>query len=310
MESKIVMYSLLQPDSTIKAFLSFSRTLFGNTSPQQQITNAVVKLYRDGEFIETLTYVPPSVQTWYPEPTPFSEYVSAGETKPLPGSVYRIVAEIPGFKTAAGSASLPGIVPIEGIDTVSYTRDEFYMYLGIKTRFTDPAGKDNFYMISGYQKTGYYSGNPYQPWNPEIPVRVFEYEMDINADDEPLIYPFMNDDIFNIYPYNYFNVFSDEMIPGKGYELNLKTDYRKVDTTYYEFFHPTVILQSISEDLYLYLLSFSKYLDSYDDFFSEPVLVYTNVENGLGVVGAINSSKMTVEIGKYPVDGILYSYGD
>ena len=45
-----------------------------------------------------------------------------------------------------------------------------------------------------------------------------------------------------------------------------------------------------------------------DAFITEPVLVYTNIENGLGVVGAMSSSTVTLKIGEYPVDGVTYEY--
>jgi hypothetical protein len=45
-------------------------------------------------------------------------------------------------------------------------------------------------------------------------------------------------------------------------------------------------LKEITEDLYRYYYSYEEHLYAKDDPFSEPVTVFSNVNNGLGIVGA------------------------
>ena len=306
METKIVLYSILQPDSVITVFISKSHAVFDYKFEPVQITDAVVKLYRDGELAETLAYVAPSPQPEYHSPVLHSKYVSKG-IKPVPGSTYRIEAEIPTLKTVAGETSLPDIVPIEKIDTASYKQDEMRAYLVAKVRFDDPGGRDNYYMVSGRQKNGHYNGNPAEPWYPGSSVSVTENDLYLGADDEPLIAPNLNEDPLGIYSNN-FRVFTDELIGGRQYDLTLKLSYMKPDTAHYEFSCSQIYLQSITRDLYMYLLSYSAHVEASDAYISEPVLVYTNVENGLGVVGARSFSSATIQIGRYPVEKVNYRY--
>ncbi len=45
---------------------------------------------------------------------------------------------------------------------------------------------------------------------------------------------------------------------------------------------------SVTEDYYLYLKSYSSQIYFEDNPFSEPVQIYTNIENGAGLMGAYN----------------------
>lgn len=308
MEPKIVLFSILQPDSVITVYVSKSHAIIDDKYKPAQITNAVVRLYRDGEFVEMLTYVAPPAQSGYSSPVPHSKYVSQG-INPVLGSTYKIEVEIPGLRTVKAEVSLPEVVPIIRIDTFRYKQDEVGVYLVTEVRFIDPAMEENYYMLSGSQKDGYYNGNLEEPWYPGSLVMVVENDIYFEVDDEPLIAPEQEGDLFGMYLNNYFNVFNDELISGKQYDLTLKLFYRRPDTTHFEFSHFQIELQSITKDLYLYLLSYSAQMQTRDEIFSEPVPVYTNVENGLGVVGARLSSVATIEIGRYPVEGVNYQYG-
>src|SRR5665647_1568794 len=95
-DPKIVIYSLLQSDSVITVSVAKSHAVFEEKYLPKQITDAVVKLYRDGEFMETLTYVVPVPPPEYYQATPYSEYVSQG-VKPVYGSTYRIEVEMAGI---------------------------------------------------------------------------------------------------------------------------------------------------------------------------------------------------------------------
>jgi len=103
---KIVIYSLLEPDSLVTVSVAVSHAVFDDRYEPEQITDAVVRLYRDSEMLETLTYVPGEPQPEYAPQNPYSRYVSL-VNKPQYGSSYRIEVEIPGFRTAYGEAAFP-----------------------------------------------------------------------------------------------------------------------------------------------------------------------------------------------------------
>ncbi|HUW93723.1 MAG TPA: DUF4249 domain-containing protein [Bacteroidales bacterium] len=308
-EPKLVLYSMLNPDSVITASVSKSHAVFDIKYEPQQITDAVVRLYRDGEFVETLTYTAPPPSCEYCPPVSQSKYVSQG-TKPVPGSTYRIEAEVPGLKSVSGETSLPDMVPVLSIDTVTEKEGEYNTYLVTKVKFADPGVTENYYMLSVTRLEGYYNGDPSVPFYPEASVSVYKSDESYAAREDPLISPSQEEDLFGMYIENTYNVFSDELISGKEYDILLKMYiHKQPDTDHFEFSHFRIELHSISRELYLYLRSYSAHLQTRDAFFAEPVLVYSNIENGLGVVGARVPSVATIEIGSYPVEGVTYDFG-
>ena len=53
-------------------------------------------------------------------------------------------------------------------------------------------------------------------------------------------------------------------------------------------------------------MSLSLHHQTEGDFFAEPVFVYSNVENGLGMVGAQTNAQIIIQQGDYPVEGVNY----
>jgi hypothetical protein len=305
-DPKIVIYSLLQPDSMITVSVAKSHAVFEERYVPKQITDAVVKLYRDDEFVETLTYVVPEPQPEYYSAVPYSKYVSQG-VKPIYGSTYRIEVEMAGMKKASGMARLPDIVPVNGLDTIEDQQADGNILMEAKVRFSDPGGKNNFYRIAARSAEGMYYGDKSVPWSPGTPVSIYENDCSYASSNDPVISPQKEEqDLFDMQIYNTYHIFSDELIAGKEYALTLELSHRWPDTDYYEFSLFNFELQSITEDLYMYLRTSSAHMQTNDAYIIEPVLVFTNIENGLGVVGAMSSSTVTLKVGEYPVDGVTY----
>jgi hypothetical protein len=68
-----------------------------------------------------------------------------------------------------------------------------------------------------------------------------------------------------------------------------------------------VELQSISESYYQYLKSMTSNGGG-DDFFSEPVQVYSNITNGIGILGSYTQSSKVVEL-PATISYDIYYYG-
>jgi hypothetical protein len=306
-DPKIVIYSLLQPDSLITVSVAKSHAVFEAKYKPEQITDAVVQLFRDGIFIGTLVYIPPEPIPDYIQGYPYSQYISMGNI-PEMGSTYRIEVEVPGLGTASGEAKVPEPVPITGIDTITKTAEWGEKGIVVKLGFSDPAGKENFYRLTAREMMGVYYGDKTEPYSPGIPVAVMENDVSYGTYAEPLIAPKQEDDIFGMYMNNSYYLFSDELIDGKEYTMTMEYYYSQPDTSYYEFTHSYFMLQSMSRDLYLALQSYSAHMQTRDNFLAEPVPVFTNVTNGLGIVGAISTSVISLKRGVYPVEGVYYDY--
>ncbi|HET7734313.1 MAG TPA: DUF4249 family protein, partial [Paludibacter sp.] len=111
-----------------------------------------------------------------------------------------------------------------------------------------------------------------------------------------------NSNIFETSGYNYYHEFSDELFNGKEY--NLSFTFNIYTTTYkpeyqnnnHEINVKTPVkqelrieLQSISKSYFLYLRSRAANMDAVE-FFSEPVQIYSNVTDGIGILGSYSSS--------------------
>jgi hypothetical protein len=304
-EPKPVIYALLRPDSLVTVTVSKSHPVFDVPYIPGQITDATVRLYRDDTLLETLTYqAPEAAPDWAPV-SPYSRYVSA-TYKPEYGHRYRVEVEVPGLPMAYGEASLPTPVTVEVADTSSSLAEWGYRVLTVKLRFRDPAGEDNFYRITANSLRGIYYGNRDVPYDNETAVTVYEDDISYGILSDPLITPRQEDDIFGMTVANAYYLFLDELIAGKEYLLQFTYEGGYPDRSYYEFLHAWFRLSTITEDLYLYLKSYAAHRQTNDNFLAEPVPVYTNITNGLGVVGAMSTTVDSVAVGEYPVDGVLY----
>lgn len=307
-EPKIVIYALLNPDSLVTVTIAESHPVFETRYEPRQITDASVRLYRDGGLIETLTYVPVTAMPDYYPASRFSRYVSMSH-KPVNGSTYRIEVEVDGLESAWGETRLPEPVPVISVDTGSVIIGEYASEVKIKLKFRDPAETFNHYRLTARALIGTYLGNKDEPYDPLFPVTVYDSDIGYGTYSEPLIAPRQEDDLFGMYLQNDFNLFTDELIDGKEYNLTLGYNYSGPPALeYYEFIHAWFSLHAITRDIYLYLQSYSAQRQTIDNFLAEPVPVYTNVNGGLGVVGAETVSTGSLKAGEFPVEGIYYDF--
>lgn len=304
-QPKAVIYAVLHPDSLITVLVSESHSVFQLRYQPRQIPDATVRVYRDGVLIETLSYAEPAPVPDYAPMSSYSLYMSDAYT-PEPGSVYRVEVEVPGLPVAYGEAEVPFPVAAAITDTSSADVGNGYRELVVKFRFRDPAGEKNYYRFAASGTTGYYYGNKNEPFNPFTPVSVQRQELSYGSLSDPLIAPQQEDDIFDMYLQNTYYLFTDDLIPGREYSLRLTYSGVYPDTDYNEFLRASFCLNNITRDLYLHLQSYSAHIQTRDNFLAEPVPVYTNVVNGLGVVGAASSACDSLKIGEYPVEGVTY----
>lgn len=304
-QPKAVIYSVLQPDSLITVLVSESHSVFQMRYQPRQITDATVRVYRDGALLETLSYAEPAPVQEYVPANPYSLYASDANT-PEPGSVYRVEVEVPGLPMAYGEAEVPFPVPVKITDTSSTEISYGLHELVVKLRFRDPAGEKNYYRFVASGTTGYYYGDKNEPFNPFTPVSIQRQELSYGSLSDPLIAPQQEDDIFDMYLQNTYFLFTDDLIPGREYLLRLTYTGVYPNTDYYEFLRARFCLNNITRDLYLHLQSYSAHIQARDNFLAEPVPVYTNIVNGLGVVGATSVGCDSLKIGDYPVEGVAY----
>lgn len=243
------------------------------------------------------------------------KYVSKN-TKIKTGNTYKIVIECEGYETITAETTVTSMIPISSFDSLivrkerngyQYTEDNF------KLSFTDPANETNYYRVVVLdlyaQKNFITLGSDTIEY---INMDYYSKSVDLRSTD-PLLTNENKD--ANSYVFgeldNRYGIFSDEMINGKTYELSFIAQFQnsssnKIDYEAGEFRIVKLVLQSINADMYYFLKSIDA--QEYSDYmmFTEPVSIYSNIENGFGVFGSYLNSEIELFYGEYPKEGIKY----
>lgn len=207
-----------------------------------------------------------------------------------PGRKYQLKASAEGFEDITAETEIPFMVGIDNLDTFSVRiKDDLSTMIERKAslKFTDPVG-DNYYRIklenvsltvSVDPQTGDISySNPY-------------YSTNYITSNDPVFGYNTGTDIIYSGSNNSFAVFTDQLFDGRQYRIEFiyTTDYQYDNTQKDNFFLQIfrVSLVSLSSDYYYYLKTADNQTSSEGDPFSDPVLVYSNVKNGTGILGAI-----------------------
>lgn len=276
-----VMYSAIEPDSTVKVRLTYSR-FFLSSGKIQTIENAGVQLYCNGRAVAQTT-------------ADSGNYYF--DCRPQPGDTLSVVAEVPDYPRGVLRAGTR--VPAQAhLEYLGYTKTEdTYGETGydIRLRLADPVG-ENYYMLKlrklcftiSYNDTTciYYSGGFSCNESLFTDVTSVMDGMESSSDLSSL-------------------TFSDVNFDGKTVDFVIHTTagYAARDTTL-----PQFLLQfsSMNRDWYRYATTQADAEGSDDGFsnlFSEAVQVYTNVENGIGVFGAKTTGVIPAPV---PLDGSGY----
>lgn len=315
LDPKLVVNSFCSLDSLIEVEISESRPIPGFETNFKLITNATVKLYVDGSETEQLVYKGPS-KSGYPCA------IYGGKTKVESGKHYKLEVSHSDYKSkATGEMLLGRRVPILNISTATIVNTDINSWtpqrIKATMRFSDPADEENYYrLVIGY-RIG--KDQSYQKSNGDsiLLVSVMDYTdsySGIESDDPVFSNNESADEMLFESSNSLYAVFTDELFNGKTYNLNfylsdyLTYDLHQVDTTSRDFYIIKFELQTVTKDTYYYLKSLGSVWSS-DGLFSEPVQVYNNIENGLGIFGGCSSSIYSLKAGKYPIEGVRYNYG-
>ena len=172
-------------------------------------------------------------------------------------------------ETAEAEVTMPEPPTVVGFDTlrVEYPLDEprrIYFSLTVD----DPEGADYYNLCPWEGLTGFASSDP-----------VFA---DLTSIDMDGLFGESSD----YYAYGPYNVFNDAYFNGRTYSVSMN-----VYSYWDEFYERYVVeVSRVDEALYQFKRTYEAYCDSDPEsligMFTEPVRVYTNVKNGIGVVGA------------------------
>lgn len=264
---KIVLNGLINSDSLIR--VSVSKSIYISDREGivgKDLDNAKVYIYQDGLIIDSLQH-DFKVNNWgifYP----FGNYCSK-KVKPLPGKEYRIVAKVPGLPDVSATTILPNPVKIEKVDTAEIWLDPSYEdALKCNIKFADPLDEMNYYLFEVFYKNG----------DQTTPINTVRFTC-----KDPVVEEYLSDG--TIERGNLAGVvFSDKVINGKTYSLNLTISrnpkfFGGVKLRRVIYFH----LYSISKNYYKYIRTLNLHNAKFGKPLSEPVQVFSNITGGYGI---------------------------
>ncbi|MDD3078293.1 MAG: DUF4249 domain-containing protein [Paludibacter sp.] len=314
-ESLLVMNGFINPDSLIKVHLSKSKFFLQSDSDFPVVADATVTLFVNDQEKGILNYT--SNGYYYYQST----YI------PQVGDKIKITASNSQFSTIESTTEIPSNPNILSVDTLNFktnmdyiinydyynensepVKDTVGLYISeegdLRIKFKDNIKLTNYYRIKTAVKN-YFDNDS----TAIIYTNGYSDDMVFGGNEI--------EDIWDVSSYSQYNEFNDELFNGKEYTLkyhyslyeSIYTKKTDVETNYYDYSNPyyktetkipvkrelLVILQSISKDYYYYLKTRSA-SENEMEFFSEPVQVYSNISNKIGIIGSFSTSTYSISL--------------
>ena len=253
------------------------------------------------------------------------------EFRPKAGDKVKIEVSASGFETVWAETVIPQPIQIHQVDTSTFITKENY---GYADSYDIPDEAKSLNMALGInienpdkEKEGFYSIEIYQEWmiyfywiddhgwiHPDIITYSYlnKRNLELNASREPLFSENTEDQVLQFFLEDGHSknklYFTDKQFENKRYKLNLSVwgyyfhqHYSSGYETKPEFHDEPLIIHILSMSPEMYRASNNDYseMDNYLQLFSEPEVTFTNVHNGVGVLGSCSSNKMKVVIPRY-----------
>lgn len=265
-DEKIAVKGLFSTDKVFSLEISHSKHIFDTTSTFH-LDNVVVDLYENKTFIETLENKGSFIYGL--------KFESPSGYKCSEKNKYTINVSADGFETVFAENTIPEPVQILMVDTstvIAELPDWYFGHLGTynhpvpllecRIRFIDPPDVQNYYVLK-------VEGLYYVSYD-----QIVEFYT-----DKPVCFGF---ECLNI---NRVVYFSDKLIDGEDYELVIFLEKIKLRRGKIHF-----KLYSLSREYYLFSKSLNMKPKRYNYPFTEPVQVYSNIQNGVGIFAGASVS--------------------
>jgi hypothetical protein len=301
---QIVINGLIYQDSLIEVNVARTKSIIEHSEILPFLDNAEVKLFENDVYVEDLIY------------DSLGMYHSTNRAKA--NTNYRLEARTNQINTATARFSLKELtdfalsnISYEIIDTtVSFNDISFdeifdgvdvppekdtnlmFIQLYFDIFFKDESEEKNYYSYTNYGNFSsliYSTINFYTP--EEIEVILLEKERTAhlsfqNYHDYDKYYP-SGSSSHNGYREGFY--ISDELFNGNEVNFSLRTFY------YTGMIDPVeIILFSYPYDYVYFHTTGSRYMNARDNPFSQPMNIYSNVENGIGIVCGVSKSQQTI----------------
>ena len=312
----LVVNCFVTPDSIVTVDLTSSHSTLYKSNFFDPVKNATIIMSCENEEFSDFSYVSePDTVLYYDINTgqQLTKIYDAGSYQSKTATVssnktYRVTIDADGFESVSAETRVPPSIPVETIDTFTTVQTDQYTKTytkNAKIHFTDPGSDINYYQL----KMEVAAINVYIDPVMGTPTATPYYYSGYIDSDDPVFSTEDNNDIFGG-SYNRFSIFDDKLFNGKKYGLSFTIDatYEPLETDsgyYYNYEEYSLKLYrikliSLSESMFNYLKTVTLQQTSEGDPFSDPVLVYTNIDNGTGIFGAFTSSSRIISYNNLP----------
>lgn len=324
LEAKIVVNSLLIANSKITTSITKSQNLLLTNDFFEPLKNAKADLYVNDQFAETLKFESKTdtfikqLNYGVVEKIPYDKGVFISETTAEAGKTYRLEVSCDGMDNVSCETTVPYKVEITSVDTSSEAIDDEwsdYRYKLLQVKFKDPRDISNYYRVQLDNTRGsavtYFQEKDDQYIFSDTILIANSYGSYFNMAD-PIFKTSENEanDIIMGTPNNRYAIFDDSQISGKEYNITIQeyNNWKQTpeDSVSGNFVIQKITLYSINKDYFDYLNTANYHFYFDEDYFSEPVPVYSNVIGGLGIWGSANTSQFSIIQGVYPMPGKTY----
>ena len=273
---KLVVNSTLHPEGYFKVNVTQSRHILASDN-YLIVPGARVEVYEDGNL---LTVLPDSAN---------GNYISA-TYKPQPGKTYELRVSKAGFVAAYAAVTVPAAtarVMSVALDTIELNDYGFAIpYLRFNVAIDDDGQTENFYQITVFREAYSYE----MDYTTTPPTK-----LDSTLYIEKLYIESRDPGLEDYQDYGKAILFSDKLFNGQLYEMKVLSQIYHEDAP--DAYPPKyyVVVANTSESYYLYELSAKLQYWNEGDPFAQPVIVYNNITNGYGILGAYNETTITVD---------------
>lgn len=279
-ESVLVLNGLLETDTNARVIVSHSVGAFSNAVPSF-INNANVLLYKDNQFIDSLlpdmtnlVYVHYIDDNYNTDSLPMYYYTS--DHIPDKDATYRVEVKHSDYTSISAETYIPDDIILYNIDVDTTSNEE---KIGFTFSFDDNATQQNYYQLRLYGscEKNYEKDDEWDRGYLVMMSNDPSFPGDIPWEG----YTFIGDEV----------IFTDDLFNGQSKTITLdveaKFEYADCDTVIIEF-------STFSDDTYSYYNSLGDHSEKGElgIFGGEVIPVYSNVENGLGVLISTNAQQI------------------
>jgi len=280
-DPQLVVISKFTNDRNVLVQVSRSQSILDEEGQIDYILDARVDLYQRDNFLEQLELIA--------GPDQINPYFTTREFRPAIGTTYTIRVEASGFDPVTATSEVPPQVKINRLLVRELQVDpgekeyQNTLRFTVELVFEDPPAKENFYHLNLFQNIQRFE---IDARGDTIPQGMRRVTVDFNS---------LVDNNYKVANFDGGMLLEDTPFDGRQVTLDIPLAFQ-LDRSNERLGKILVELRAVSEDYYLFKSTLSKQQRNPGQPFSEPVIVYNNVQNGQGIFAGYSASLDSVAV--------------